>query len=151
MAIFIKYGSSSLSTVFAGLRIPNATISCPCCPLYRPSIAASFMGWRSATVTAEVSPEMEVSTMPIKPTHAPTFRLRKQWSALRLRSSIHPETPTTNTPARVHALSTVCSTLLNAIGEVATVQKLVISLRMVSGLKVQPTGSCIQAFATRIQ
>ena len=36
------------------------------------------------------------------------------------------------------------------MGENATAQKSVISLRMVSGLKVQPTGCCIHALATRI-
>ena len=37
-----------------------------------------------------------------------------------------------------------------AKGERATSAKLTISLRIVSGLKAQPTGYCIQALATRI-
>ena len=113
-------------------------------------MAANFMGWYLATVTALESPVMLVSTMPITPTHAPTLRLRWQCATLRLRSSIQPHTPTTNTPPSVHALSTVWKNLLIAIGEQATAQKLVISLRIVAGLNSQPVGYCIQALATKI-
>ena len=73
-----------------------------------------------------------------------------QWSRLRPFRSIHPHTPTTKAPLSAHALVTVWNTLFTAMGENATAQKSVISLRMVSGLKVQPTGCCIHALATRI-
>ena len=45
----------------------------------------------------------------------------------------------------------VCQNLLTAVLENATAQKSAISLRTVAGLKAIPTGSCIQALATRIQ
>ena len=46
---------------------------------------------------------------------------------------------------------TVWKNLSIATGEKATSQNEVISLRTVSRLKVQPTGCCIHALATRIQ
>ena len=113
-------------------------------------MAASFIGWYLATVTALVSPVIIVSTMPMTPTQAPTFRLRQQWSMLRFLSIIQPHTPHTKTPASAHALSTVWKNLLIAMGESATAAKLVISLRIVSGLNSQPVGYCIHALATRI-
>ena len=45
---------------------------------------------------------------------------------------------------------TVWQNLSMAKGDSATSRKDVISLRIVSGLKVHPTGYCIHAFATRI-
>ncbi len=113
-------------------------------------MAASFMGWYLATVTALVSPVTIVSTMPMTPTQAPTLRLRQQWSILRFLSIIQPHTPHTNTPPSAQALSTVWKNLLIAIGDRATAAKLVISLRMVAGLNSQPVGYCIHALATRI-
>ena len=93
---------------------------------------------------------MLVNTIPARPTQAPTLRLRRQCSTLRLRSSIQPHTPATKAPPSAQQLVTVCSTLLTAMGDSATCQKLVISLRMVEGLNSQPTGYCIQALATNI-
>ena len=93
---------------------------------------------------------MLVRMMPMTPTHAPTLRLRLQCSTLRFLSIIQAHTPTTKTPLSVHALRTVWKNLLIAMGEHATAQNEVISLRMVAGLNSHPVGYCIQAFATRI-
>ena len=59
-------------------------------------------------------------------------------------------TPTTNTPAVTKPERTVWKNLLMAVGESSTAQKSIISFRAVSGLNCIPTGSCIQALATRI-
>ena len=60
------------------------------------------------------------------------------------------ETATTKTAPIIHAEMTVWKNLPTAKGDRATAQKSTISLRMVSGLKAQPTGCCIQALATSI-
>ena len=50
----------------------------------------------------------------------------------------------------IHADVTVWQNLSTAIGDRATSTNEVISLRMVSGLNVQPTGYCIHELATSI-
>ena len=50
----------------------------------------------------------------------------------------------------IHADVTVWQNLPTAKGDSATSKNETISLRIVSGLNSQPTGACIQAFATRI-
>ena len=52
---------------------------------------------------------------------------------------------------KTYALLVVCKNFEIANGEKATSQKFVISFRTLSGLKLVPTGFCIQAFATKIQ
>ena len=61
------------------------------------------------------------------------------------------ETPMTKMAANTKLDEVVCRNLCTAIGENNTSQKLVISIRAVSGLKTIPTGFCIQALATKIQ
>ena len=69
----------------------------------------------------------------------------------RPRSRDQAQTAQTNSAASTNDEVTVWVNLLTATGERSTSQKEVISLRTVSMLKVQPTGYCIQEFATRIQ
>lgn len=71
------------------------------------------------------------------------------WRSRRL-SRYQALTPTTKRAASVKEEVTVCENLLTATGEKATSQNEVISLRTVSGLKVQPVGYCIHELATRI-
>ena len=60
------------------------------------------------------------------------------------------DTAMTKTAPIIHAEMTVWQNLPTAKGDRATAQKSTISLRMVSGLKAQPTGCCIHALATSI-
>ena len=60
------------------------------------------------------------------------------------------DTAITNTAPIIHAEMTVWQNLPTAKGESATSMNDTISLRIVSGLKAQPTGFCIQALATSI-
>ena len=74
-----------------------------------------------------------------------TWRFLSRYQAL---------TPTTKMPPVTQPLVTEWQNLLTATGLVITSQKAAaeaISLRTVSGLKVVPTGFCIQPLATRIQ
>ena len=60
------------------------------------------------------------------------------------------DTAITKTAPMIHAEITVWQNFPTAKGDSATSRNDTISLRMVSGLKAQPTGFCIQALATRI-
>ena len=72
----------------------------------------------------------------------------------RPRSRYQALTPTTKMPPVTQPLETAWQNLDTATGLVTTSQKAAaeaISLRTVSGLKVVPTGFCIQPLATSIQ
>ncbi len=113
-------------------------------------MAASFIGWWRATFIADMSPVARVTSMPAPPTHAATFIESSAISTLRLRIIHHELTPITNTPARVHALATVCVNLATAVSEVTTPQKSAMTLRICAGSNSMPTGCCIHALAIRI-
>ena len=130
--------------------MPTATNPAPFVPLYRPSMAASFMGWNCATLYAEPSPVKTANPEATSPKMAATRMLCTANSRCRLRSRNQLLTPTTNTAPKTHDEVTVCRNLFTAIGESATAQKSNISLRTVSGLNCMPTGYCIHALATRI-
>ena len=113
-------------------------------------MAASFIGWRSATFTAEKSPVAIVSKAAAMPTMLAILMLWRAISCSRRLSRYQQLTAQTKTAPTTQVEVTVWKNLSTANGERATSTKLVISLRTVSGLNAQPTGSCIQALATRI-
>lgn len=84
------------------------------------------------------------------PTEAPILMLAFANCDSRPLSRYQHDTATQNTAPITHDEVTVCRNLSTAKGDKATSAKLVISKRMVSGLKVCPTGYCIQALATSI-
>ena len=123
-------------------------------PFSRPSAAASFMGWYLAAWTPEESPDSITAPVPTRPTIAPMSMLFRANSFSRPFSRYQPLTATTKTPPVTQPLVTLWKNLETATGFETTSQNAwadAISLRTVSGLKVVPTGFCIQPFATRIQ
>ena len=113
-------------------------------------MAASFMGWVSATFTAEKSPVVMVSTAATMPTMLAMRILWRAISCSRRRKRYQQLTAHTNTAPTTQVEVTVWKNLSTAKGDRATSMKLVISLRTVSGLNSQPTGYCIHALATSI-
>ena len=123
-------------------------------PSCRPSAAASFIGWNSAAWTPEASPESITAKEPAMPTRLPTRMLALANFRWRFLSRYQQLTPTTKTPPVTQPLVMAWKNLLTATGLEITSQNAwaeAISLRTVSGLKVVPTGFCIQPLATRIQ
>ena len=84
------------------------------------------------------------------PTTAATLMPATARSRLRRRSRNQQLTPTTKAAPVTQPQETVWRNFITADGESATAAKSTISLRTVSGLNSMPTGSCIQALATRI-
>ena len=138
-------GISTPGTMEKGARGP---------PFSRPSAAASFIGWYLAAWTPEESPDSITVPVPMRPTMAPMSMLFRANSFSRPFSRYQPLTATTKTPPVTQPLEMLWKNLDTATGFVTTSQKAwadAISLRTVSGLKVVPTGFCIQPLATRIQ
>ena len=98
----------------------------------------------------ELSPVNTTYTEARKPKMAATAILLRANTTSRFFSKNQAETPITKMDANTKPEEVVCRNLSTAIGENKTSQKLIISLRAVSGLKRIPRGICIQALATRI-
>ena len=154
LGISIEYiiAGSSFSMVLFGFSIPKPTRLCPpALPLYKPSIAASFIGCTFETCTAEPSPVHIVRIMPISPIILAILIEVLVAFSFDLRSSRKQLTPITNTLPSTQPLNTVCKNLLVAVGDNATSLKFDITFRACSGSNSIPTGFCIHAFAISIQ
>src|SRR5690606_3096637 len=110
-------------------------------------MAANFIGWVFTISLAELSP-VAISIRELsKPKLADTTILRLASSNSRLLIRYQALTPMTKIAASTKPEVIVCRNLLTAVGESRTSQKLVISLRAISGLNFVPTGFCIQELA----
>src|SRR5665647_2275808 len=99
---------------------------------------------------AELSPVKTVYMEAKNPKIAATTILFRARTICLLFRIYQAEMPITKIAASTKLDEVVCKNLWTAIGENNISQKLVISIRAVSGLKTIPTGFCIQALATRI-
>src|SRR5574344_1147051 len=123
---------------------------CPSPPSYRASMAASFIGCTCATIYAEWSPVWRARSEAISPTVEPILMLFVASSVWRFLSRYQQLTAMTKMAPIIHDDITVWQNLSMANGERATSANDDISLRMVSGLNVHPTGYCIHELATSI-
>ena len=113
-------------------------------------MAASFMGCALPTCCPLMCPVNAAPSEAISPTMTAMRMLSLASRMSRFFQRYQLDTATTKTAPIIHAEMTVWKNLPTAKGEKATARKSTISLRMVSGLKAQPTGFCIHALATRI-
>ncbi len=115
------------------------------------SSAASLVCWDSVTVYPDSSPSTITDAAEASPNAAAMRNERLANSMFRPFSRYQDEMASTNTEPVTYPALTVCTNFAWAVGLNTTDQKSANSIRIVSWLKVAPTGSCIQPLAIRIQ